>query len=387
MSTVQISGRSVLLCLLATAVFAGRPAALNATTRPAERGRIVSTRVVASVADRTSFSDMATFNGRLFLTCLDIADDNSEEAYIRVMGSKDGSSWTMVEKIRQSEPGRELLSGEKAGRAVRYGTPQFSVVNGQRLSIQARDRRKGSTFADSDHRAVKWSSADGKLWTYDGRSNLGAFCGRPAWDRDAGYCYEFGTGCGSASTIQIWRTTDGQNYGKHFRHTFRDMPRDASLFFADGKAYCLLPRCGFSARYRLVDGVLEMVEQSPTGKSTFEPALLGSATFPYLDWEWKELGQTIFSPNVIHVPGMGTFAALEIKSTPNRTSLCRLDLKAGSLTELVRLGDLRQKQMGPSARLPEGEKHMPIGLAAHDGHIWVSYSEKNAIKVIKIALE
>jgi len=382
-----MSCRSILLCLLAMAVYAGRPATSNAAEGPADRGRIVSTRAVATVADRTSFSDLAVFNGRLFLTFLDLPDDDSQEAYIRVMGSKDGASWTTVDKIRQSEPGRELLHGKKAGRLVRYVTPQFSVVNGQRLSILARDRRQGSTFAESDHRAVKWSSVDGKMWKYDGRNDLGAYCGRPVWDKDAGYCYEFGTGCGSASTIQIWRTTDGQNYGKHFRHTFRDMPRDASLFFADGKAYCLLARCGFSARYRLVDGVPELVEQSPTGKSTFEPAILGSATFPYLDWEWKELGQTIFSPNVIHVPDMGTFAAVEIKTSPNRTSLCRLDLKAGSLTELVRLGDLRQEQIGPSARLPEGEKHMPIGLAAHDGHFWVSYAEKNAVKVIKIALE
>lgn len=382
MSSAGLFFRVVLLCVLSASVSANAP-----STGQASEARIVSTRVVATMAERRSSSDLVAFNGQLLVTFVDQAERGSEESCIRVMASKDGAAWKTVETIRQQDDARKFLHEGQAGGSVRYRSPQFAIVNAQRLSLLARDRVREAKPVNAGIRTVTWSTSDGSRWDYDGPTDLGGYFGRPAWDEDAGYCCEFGTQCGSASTIQIWRTEDGRHYRKHFKHTFRDMPRDASMLFVDDKAYCLLPRCGFAARLRLVDGVIQLVEKSPTGKSTFEPAILGSATFPYLDWEWKELGTTIFSPSVIHVPGQGTFAVVEIRTNPERTSLCRLDLRAGALHELVRLGDLRQQQMGPPARLPESEKYMQVGLAAHDDHLWVSYMAHNEVKVVKIALE
>lgn len=389
MSLRSMSFRVMLFFVLAAAVQAKEPAVAptsdEALGRSVSRAKIVSTRVVAELEARMSLSDLVAFDGQLFVMFLDQDDRESNGSCIRVMSSKDGTTWRTAARLRSQEQGRGFLHHQQSGEYVRYGTPEFNVVNNKRLAIQARNRLPGKV-PDNKHHVVRWTSTNGSDWDYEGRVDIGYYFGRPTWGTDAAYCYKYGTGCGSASTMEIWRSKDGNSYTKHYQQTFDNMPRDAALFFVDGTAHCLLAKCGFAARYKMVGGAIQVVEESPTGKSTFDGAVFGSATYPYLDWEWKPVGTNLTSPNVIHVPGKGTFATVEIRSEPRRVALCRLDLDSGRLTQLAQFGDLRQRQMGASARLPESEKHMPIGLAAHGGHLWVSYADSNAVKVVKIAL-
>ena len=68
-------------------------------------------------------------------------------------------------------------------------------------------------------------------------------------------------------------------------------------------------------------------------------------------------------------------------------SLCSLDVATGKLIELLNFGDLRNKQLGIEEHEPMGAEDLPIGLAHHNGHVWVSYNRGGVVHVAKIALE
>ena len=108
------------------------------------------------------------------------------------------------------------------------------------------------------------------------------------------------------------------------------------MFREDDTCYCLLRRDG-----------------------TPSNGLLGIASPPYTEWQWKDLGKRIGGPHMLRVPNGRIIAVVRLLDGEAHTSLCWLDPKAGTLDEFL--------------KLPSGGDTSYAGLAWHDGRLWVSY--------------
>ena len=64
-------------------------------------------------------------------------------------------------------------------------------------------------------------------------------------------------------------------------------------------------------------------------------------------------------PNLIRMPNGQIVAGIGLHEPRVRTSLCILDKTTGKLNEVL--------------RLPVYSRAINVGLAAHEGHLWVSY--------------
>ncbi len=345
--------------------------------------KIVHSKVVKVRSDFRSMADLAAFKGRLFLSFLEHCGD-SDRSCIRVMSSEDGVTWETAAVVRYVEPGRYLMRRhEKRSRYFDYHCfPRLDVVPGKRLSLRIRET---TTKPDDDDlqdiydlRKVGWSSADGTEWKYEGALKLINGDSRTIWHGNAGFAFDFDSGVGDGAAEELWirRTTDGAAFKLHYTYELpKYAPRRGSLFFVGERAYFLMPRYGSGRKSK------------PERVRAYVNGELGTSAPPYREWTWKEIDDVICSPHVVHVPGKGTFAVVELRGARRRTSLCKLDVTTGKLTELLSFGDLRREQKGIDTHMPFGAHHMPFGLAVHQGHIWMSYCSGRSVKVRKIAIE
>ena len=255
-------------------------------------------------------------------------------------------------------------------------TPRFSVESENRLSIRAVDAKFNSRESDT-RRLVAWSSSNGTDWSYQGALNEILQWSEIAFSGGKGYAYEYGGPCGEGFAMKILATDDGKEMHELYEHFNFDgaTPERAGLFFDDANRMgCLAPMYGGENKAESIK------------KGDYTLAFLGTAASPYENWTWTKTNMAIWSPRVVSVPKVGLIAVAEIRSDPIRTSLCSLDSDSGKLTELVSFGNLRPQQLGIDNHEPLGAEDLPIGLAAHQGHVWVSYNRGGAVYLAKILL-
>ena len=366
----------VVLAAWQTVSVAQSPSPKKTSAEVSITARIVSTQLVKQRQDTRSSTDLAVFKDQLFLTFLDRWTTGSGESCIRVMTSADGSAWTTAATIRQQERDHYLVRrhpGEYRGLRL-DDTPRFSIESENRLSIRAVDAKFNSREFDT-RRLVAWSSSNGTDWSQQSALNEILQWSEMAFSGGKGYAYQYGGPCGEALGMKILATDDGKQM--HELHEYVNFevstPERAGLFFDDANRMgCLTPMYG---------GKIESVK-----KGDYALAYLGTAAPPYENWTWKKTNLAIWSPRVVSVPKVGLIVVAEIRSDPIRTSLCSLDIDSGKLTELLSFGDLRTEQLGIDNHEPLGAEDLPIGLAAHQGHVWVSYNHGGAVYLAKILL-
>ena len=179
------------------------------------------------------------------------------------------------------------------------------------------------------------------------------------------YSFSRGCICGNASTLHI----DGGGRGVVYQETpsYWPGPGSGSLVFTDDVAYCFMAR---NPTYRIDRETREhYVHKAPSG-------VVSSSKPPFNDFsDWKDLGMRIANPNAIRLADGRIIAAVGLFDKKERTSLCWFDRKAGKLRETL--------------VLPVGRSAI-VGLASHDGHLWISYhkphDEKSHVYLAKVKL-
>lgn len=94
-------------------------------------------------------------------------------------------------------------------------------------------------------------------------------------------------------------------------------------------------------------------------RGEFQTGLLGIAKEPFLDWQWKETSARVSFPNFIRLAEDRVLVVVGLLDKQARTSVCRLNLETGKLTELLVI---------PTNGLPT-----QTGVATYDGKVWLSF--------------
>ena len=190
---------------------------------------------------------------------------------------------------------------------------------------------------------MAYFSEDGHTWSDGvpiGEKDLWLW--RVTWHKDTAYGIGYTTGTKWPHRFtRLYKSTDGESFD-----VLVDKLRDKEysnesemVFLEDGTAYCLLRRD----------------EKPPISTN----GLLGIAQPPYTDWTWKEVGRKIGGPAMMQLPDGRLVAVVRLYDDKVRTSVCWVDPKTGTLTEVL--------------ALPSGGDTSYAGMVWHDDQLWISY--------------
>jgi hypothetical protein len=311
---------------------------LAALLQEPPKAELIDARRIWDQAPHNAFTDLIRFKDRWLCVFREGKTHVSPDGALRVIGSLDGEAWTSEAlvtldgadlrdaKITLAPDGRLLLSG-----AAAY--PKTSKVQYQSMSWFSTDGRSWSEA---------FPVADPDFWLW-----------RVTWRKDR--AYGIGYGCVDSKAVRLYSSADGKSFETLVPTLFdQGYPNESSiLFLDDGTALCLLRR--------------------DEGTKT---AQLGTATAPYREWSWKDLGVQIGGPHLLRLPDGRIVAGGRLHGKGARTALLWLDPKAGTVSEFL--------------KLPSGGDTSYPGLVWHDDKLWVSYysshEKKTAIYLARVRI-
>ena len=300
---------------------------LHAADKPPIKLELLEVNKVWDRGKHNAFTDLIRFHGRWYLTFREapehgVPDVGQPGGRIRVLRSDDGAQWASA-----------ALLDEGRGQDLR--DPKLSVTPAGKLMVLC---AAAPNAVPTDRQPLVYLSDDGTDWS--GAHKVGEhnyWLWRVTWHkgmaRGVGY---FRTGHRHA---RLYESGDGLHYKVLVSRLHEEgFPSEASLLFLrDDRALCLLRR-------------------GEPGKSS---ALLGSASPPYTNWSWKDLGLRVGGPALLEIPDRHIIAGTRLYDGHVRMSLCYVDPDAGTLTELL--------------ELPSGGDTSYPGFVWHDDQLWVSY--------------
>lgn len=309
-----------------------------AGTSVASAARIVDVRRIWDKAPHNAFTDLVRFQDRWYCVFREGQGHVSADGALRVITSEDGNEWESAALI--TSPDSDLRDAK------------ITVTPDGRLMLCGAEALADKS--EKTHQSLAWFSNDGRNWS--DRREIGDpnfWLWRVTWHGDR--AWGIGYGCGPADrSTRLYSSADGHRFETVVDRLFDiGYPNETSIVFHEDTAYCLLRRDG-----------------SPN------TGLLGVARPPFTDWQWKDLGVRIGGPHMLRLPDGQWITAVRLYDKPVRTSLCRLDPNAGTLTEFQ--------------VLPSGGDTSYAGLAFHDNLLWVSYysshEEKTCIYLARVEL-
>jgi hypothetical protein len=99
----------------------------------------------------------------------------------------------------------------------------------------------------------------------------------------------------------------------------------------------------------------------------FQAGLLGTADAPYTDWKWQRIDAPLCVPNLLRLPDGRIIATVELSDKKDCITLCEFEMSTGELKEFLEL------PVSVKNLIQTAYHRQIVGLAYHDGHIWVSY--------------
>jgi hypothetical protein len=283
--------------------------------------RLVDVTKIWDQAPHNAFTDLARWNGQWYCVFREGEKHVSNDGALRIIASPDGKAWTSV--AHMTHPTADLRDAK------------ITVTPDNRLMLSGAAALHQP--AEAKHRSLAWFSSDGRAWTEPvqiGDDDMWLW--RVTWHKGVAYCMAYSTTMDRK--IRFYASTDGAKYAiVADRVQQKSFPNENALqFLADDTALCLLRR----------------ETDIPTG-------LLGTSSPPYTTWTWQDLDKRIGGPHFIALPDGRFVAGVRLYDNVQRTALCWLDPKKGTLVEAL--------------ALPSNGDSSYCGLVWHEGLLWVSY--------------
>ncbi|MEA3402837.1 MAG: exo-alpha-sialidase [Armatimonadota bacterium] len=301
---------------------------------------LISVQRIWDEAPHNAFTDLTRYQERWWCTFREGGAHASDWGNLRVIVSEDGESWDSAALVEME--GFDLRD------------PKLSVTPDGLLMLLAgaRDWREddrgpltsNSWFSDDGHQwRGPWEIADGNVWLW-----------RVTWHKGTGW--GMGYGCGEGRFVTLYRSRCGRVFETVAPRAYDEgYPNETRLLFLDDDtALCLLRMDGEGAT-----------------------AQLGTATPPYEQWQWQDLGVKLGGPDMIQLPDGRFLAGGRLYDEPVRTSLLWLDPEQGTLTDIL--------------DLPSGGDTSYPGFVYHDGLVWMSYysshEERTSIYLARLRVD
>jgi hypothetical protein len=234
--------------------------------------QLIKVKKIWDQAPHNAFTDLIRFQNRWFCVFREAMTHHSSDGALRVICSSDGEKCESAALITSSTS--DLRDGK------------LSISPDNRLmlcGIEVMHKDNKRTY-----QSLVWFSQDGMSWTKEQKiGDLNYWLWRITWHDAVAY----------SSTLAISLYSNKEN--EHFSILAANLveegsPNEASLIFYQDKSYCLLRR------------------ERANG-------LLGVASPPYIQWEWKDLGVAIGGPHLIALPDGRLLAAVRLYDERVRT--------------------------------------------------------------------
>lgn len=267
-----------------------------------------------------AFTDLCLFQGQYYCVFREATAHISPDGALRILQSKDGQRWRSVALIQSN------IADLRDGKLV--------VTPDGRLQLLGAGALHDRTVYS--YQSYVWFSADGEHWSDAievGEPNVWLW--RLTWHQ--GCAWAIGYKCGGGNRlVRLYRSDDGVNFSVWVQ-VLNDQgyPNESALLFLpDERAVCLLRR-------------------DP------HQALLGIASPPYFDWQWRALNCRVGGPQCLQLPDGRIMAAVRLYDGRVRTSLAVLDLDNATLSEVL--------------QFPSAGDTSYAGMVWHQGRLAVSY--------------
>jgi hypothetical protein len=290
---------------------------------------LVDVRKIWDYAPHNAFTDLVRFRGRWFCVFREGQAHVSPDGALRVISSPDGQQWESAARI--ASPTGDLRDAKICV------TPDGQLMLSGAEAFHDRSRHS--------HQSLVWFSRDGRSWTE--RHEIGEpdyWLWRTTWHR--GRAYAIGYGCRDDNQqIRLYHSDDGRRFSILLADMNSDRyPNETSMVFTkDDTCYCLVRRDGAGAN-----------------------GLLATSVPPYTAWTWSDLGHRIGGPHMIQLSDGRLVAVVRLYEPVVRTSVCRVEPAAGTLTEIL--------------QLPSAGDTSYAGLVWHDDRLWISYYSSHEAK-------
>lgn len=272
-----------------------------------------------------AFTGLTRFKGQWYCVFRTGKAHVSDDGALQVLTSKDGKKWKPVARItsKTADLRDAKIAVTPEGQLMLSGAAALHQPNPVR------------------HQSMTWFSDDGKNWSEGhkiGHPNMWLW-GMKWHDGDV-YSIGYQTGKKAEKFTRLYKSNNGKQYETVVDRLVEEgMSNESSLVFTKDKTcYCLLRRDGSG---KIANG------------------LLGTSKPPYTDWTWKDLGVKIGGPELFQLPDGRFLATVRLYKPKARTAICQIDVKKGTLTELL--------------TLPSGGDTSYANMVLHDGVLNVSY--------------
>lgn len=296
--------------------------------------RTAKARCIWRRGDHNAFTDLVLFRDALFCVFREANAHVSPDGALRILKSvNQGKDWYSVACIRSSD------ADLRDGKLIQMPDGRLQLLGAGALH----DSTHGS------HQSFIWLSDDGEHWSDAmpcGEINIWLW--RLTWQQDTAWA--IGYSCFAERYVRLYKSDDGLRFAP-WVSTLNNagyVNESALIFLPDGRAICLLRR---------------------------DPhvGLLGIASPPYFDWQWRELNKRIGGPACIQLPDGRILAAVRLYDYKVRTSLCWLDIDNAMLREFLVLPSAGDTSY-PGLVLDQGLLHISY-YSSHRGKTAVYYSQ------------
>ena len=281
--------------------------------------RLLSLQALPGDAEHQAFTDLVHFAGELFCVLREGQSHISADGRIRVMHSSDGFRWQSTALLRCNW--------------ADLRDPRLLVRADGQLILHACAALHQP--AACSHRNLAWISQDGRHWSEAktiAEDNIWLW--RSLWQ--GGKALGMGYRCGKPRFVRLYQSVDGLDWQIVSKQAYSGSYANESALMIDSeqRAWCLLRR-------------------DP------DNALLGVADSPWQNWQWRDIGERIGSPQWLRLDDGRLLAAVRKYQPHERCCLAWVDTEQARLTECL--------------ALPSGGDCGYPGMVLWQDDLWVSY--------------